>query len=65
MLLSCFPRTNPSFAKFENKNSVETDGLCNAYNNFAMSKCGEACPEKYDINLESLDEYVIESYKSA
>ncbi|OJA19493.1 hypothetical protein AZE42_10962 [Rhizopogon vesiculosus] len=50
LLVSCFPRTNPSFAKFENKDSVEIDGLCNAYNHFAM---------------ESLDEYVIGSYKSA
>jgi acetyl-CoA C-acetyltransferase len=59
------PRTNPLFGNFETKDSVETDGLWDAHNNFAMGNCAEACAEKYDVSRESLDEHAIESYKRA
>ncbi|KAG2368940.1 Thiolase, N-terminal domain-containing protein [Suillus spraguei] len=59
------PRTNPLFGKFETKDSVETDGLWDVSNNFAMGNCAEAIAVKYDISRESLDEHAIESYKRA
>lgn len=59
------PRTNPLFGKFETKDSVETDGLWDVYNNFAMGNCGEAASEKYSITRESMDAHAIESYKRA
>ncbi|KAH7922465.1 thiolase [Leucogyrophana mollusca] len=59
------PRQNPLFGKFETKDSVETDGLWDVYNNFAMGNCGEAAAEKYGITRESLDAHAIESYKRA
>ncbi|KAF9247230.1 peroxisomal 3-ketoacyl-CoA-thiolase [Melanogaster broomeanus] len=59
------PRTNPLFGKFETKDSVETDGLWDVYNNFAMGNCGEVVAEKYGITRESMDTHAIESYKRA
>lgn len=59
------PRTNPLFGKFETKDSVETDGLWDVSNNFAMGNCAEAVAVKYEITRESLDEHAIESYKRA
>lgn len=59
------PRTNPLFGKVETRDSVETDGLWDVYNNFAMGNCGEAAAEKHDISRESLDAHAIESYKRA
>lgn len=59
------PRQNPAFGKFTTKDSLETDGLWDAYNNFAMGNCGERAAEKYDLTRESLDEHAIESYKRA
>ena len=59
------PRTNPLFGKIETKDSLETDGLWDVYNNFAMGNCGESAAEKYDISRESLDAHAIESYKRA
>jgi len=59
------PRTNPVFGKFETKDSLETDGLWDVYNNFAMGNCGEDSAAKYRISRESLDEHAIESYKRA
>jgi acetyl-CoA C-acetyltransferase len=59
------PRTNPLFGKFETRDSVESDGLWDVYNNFAMGNCGEVSAEKYNISRASLDEHAIESYKRA
>jgi acetyl-CoA C-acetyltransferase len=59
------PRTNPLFGKFETRDSVETDGLWDVYNNFAMGNCGEVVAEKYSITRESMDTHAIESYKRA
>jgi len=59
------PRTNPLFGKIEARDSLETDGLWDVYNNFAMGNCGESAAEKYDISRESLDAHAIESYKRA
>lgn len=59
------PRTNPLFGKIEVRDSLETDGLWDVYNNFAMGNCGESAAEKYDISRESLDAHAIESYKRA
>ncbi|EIW82381.1 peroxisomal 3-ketoacyl-CoA-thiolase [Coniophora puteana RWD-64-598 SS2] len=59
------PRTAPLFGKFETKDSLETDGLWDVYNNFAMGNCGEFAAEKYGISRESMDAHAIESYKRA
>lgn len=59
------PRQNPIFGKFEAKDSLETDGLWDVYNNFAMGNCGESAAAKHDISRESQDEHAIESYKRA
>jgi len=59
------PRTNPLFGKFETKDSVETDGLWDVYNNFAMGNCGESAAQKHGITRESMDAHAIESYKRA
>jgi acetyl-CoA C-acetyltransferase len=59
------PRQNPAFGKFTTKDSLENDGLWDAYNNFAMGNCGEHAAEKYGITRESQDAHAIESYKRA
>ncbi|KAJ8523483.1 hypothetical protein ONZ45_g70 [Pleurotus djamor] len=59
------PRTNPLFGKYETKDSLETDGLWDVYNNFAMGNCGESAGEKFGITRESQDAHAIESYKRA
>lgn len=57
------PRQNPAFGKFTTRDSLENDGLWDAYNNFAMGNCGEVAAEKYGVSRQSLDEHAIESYK--
>lgn len=47
------------------KDSLETDGLWDAYNDFAMGNCGESAAEKHGITRESMDAHAIESYKRA
>lgn len=59
------PRQNPVFGKFETKDSLETDGLWDVYNKFAMGNCGEAAAEKHQISRESQDAHAIESYRRA
>jgi len=59
------PRQNPSFGKFTTKDSLETDGLWDVYNNFGMGNCGEAAAAKFKISRESQDIHAIESYKRA
>jgi acetyl-CoA C-acetyltransferase len=59
------PRQNPVFGKFQTLDSLETDGLWDVYNNFAMGNCGESAAEKYDISRESQDAHAVESYKRA
>ena len=59
------PRQNPLFGKFETKDSLETDGLWDVYNNFAMGNCGEAAGEKHGITREQMDSHAIESYRRA
>lgn len=59
------PRQNPVFGKFETKDSLETDGLWDVYNKFAMGNCAEAAAEKHQISRESQDSHAIESYKRA
>lgn len=59
------PRTNPLFGKFETKDSLETDGLWDVYNKFAMGNCGEAAAEKHQIPREAQDAHCIESYRRA
>ncbi|KAI0321879.1 thiolase [Amylostereum chailletii] len=59
------PRTNPAFGKFEAKDSMENDGLSDAYDKSSMGICAELCVEKYDISRESQDQHAIESYKRA
>ena len=34
------PRQNPAFGKFEARDSLQTDGLWDVYNDFAMGNCG-------------------------
>jgi len=59
------PRQNPSFGKFTARDSLETDGLWDVYNNFGMGNCGEAAAAKFKISRESQDDHAIESYKRA
>lgn len=59
------PRQNPVFGKFTTKDSLETDGLWDVYNNFAMGNCAENTAEKHGITRQSMDEHAIESYKRA
>ena len=59
------PRQNPVFGKFEARDSLETDGLWDVYNKFAMGNCGEAAADKHSISRESQDAHAIESYKRA
>ncbi|TFK43609.1 peroxisomal 3-ketoacyl-CoA-thiolase [Crucibulum laeve] len=59
------PRQNPAFGKFTTRDALETDGLWDAYNDFAMGNCGEHAAEKHGITRESQDAHAIESYKRA
>jgi acetyl-CoA C-acetyltransferase len=59
------PRQNPVFGKLEAKDSLENDGLLDAYDKVAMGNCAELCAEKHEISRESLDAHAIESYKRA
>jgi len=59
------PRQNPLFGKFTTRDSLETDGLWDVYNNFGMGNCGEAAAAKFKISRESQDAHAIESYKRA
>ena len=59
------PRQNPTFGKFTTRDSLETDGLWDVYNNFGMGNCGEAAASKFKISRESQDAHAIESYKRA
>ncbi|KAG9317547.1 peroxisomal 3-ketoacyl-CoA-thiolase [Chiua virens] len=59
------PRASPLFGKFETKDSLETDGLWDVYNNFAMGNCGEVAADKYGITREQMDSRAIASYKRA
>ena len=56
------PRQNPVFGKPEAKDSLENDGLLDAYDKVAMGNCAELCAEKHEISRESLDVHAIESY---
>ena len=53
------------FGKFEAKDSVETDGLWDVYNKFAMGNCAEAIGDKYQITREDMDKHAVESYQRA
>ncbi|KAF9651740.1 thiolase [Thelephora ganbajun] len=59
------PRQNPLFGKFEAKDSLETDGLWDVYNKFAMGNCGEAAGDKHQITRQDMDDHAIESYRRA
>jgi acetyl-CoA C-acetyltransferase len=59
------PRQNPLFGKIQAADSLETDGLWDVYNNFAMGNCGESAAEKHGITRESQDSHAIESYRRA
>lgn len=59
------PRQNPAFGKFTTRDSLETDGLWDVYNNFAMGNCGEHAAEKHGISRESVDAHALESYARA
>ncbi|KAH9947274.1 peroxisomal 3-ketoacyl-CoA-thiolase [Amylocystis lapponica] len=59
------PRQNPVFGKFETKDSLESDGLWDVYNKFAMGNCGESAAEKHQITREAQDAHAIESYQRA
>lgn len=59
------PRQNPAFGKFEAKDALESDGLWDVYNNFAMGNCGEVCAEKQGISREAQDSHAVESFRRA
>ena len=53
------------FGKFEAKDSLETDGLWDVYNKFAMGNCAEVTGDKYQITRQDMDDHAIESYRRA
>jgi acetyl-CoA C-acetyltransferase len=59
------PRQNPNFGKIEARDSLENDGLLDAYDKVAMGNCAELCAERNEISRESLDAHAIESYRRA
>jgi acetyl-CoA C-acetyltransferase len=59
------PRQNPMFGKFTTRDSLETDGLWDVYNDFAMGNCAEAAAEKHGITREAVDQHALESYARA
>lgn len=59
------PRNNPVFGKVAVRDSMECDGLQDAYDGSSMGLCGEACAEKYGIPRSEQDAHAIESYKRA
>ncbi|SRR6266702_1299472 len=59
------PRQNPVFGKIETRDSLENDGLLDAYDKVAMGNCAELCAERHEISRESLDAHAIESYQRA
>ncbi|KAI0285064.1 Thiolase, N-terminal domain-containing protein [Russula aff. rugulosa BPL654] len=59
------PRQNPVFGKIEARDSLENDGLLDAYDKVSMGNFAELCAERHDISRESLDAHAIESYKRA
>ena len=59
------PRQNPLFGKFEAKDSLETDGLWDVYNKFAMGNCAEIISDKHQITRQDMDNHAIESYQRA
>ena len=59
------PRANPVYGKFQAQDSLESDGLSDAYNKSAMGLCAEHTAEKFGITRETLDEHAITSYKRA
>jgi acetyl-CoA C-acetyltransferase len=59
------PRQNPLFGKFTTRDSLETDGLWDVYNDFAMGNCAETAAEKHAITRQALDQHALESYARA
>jgi acetyl-CoA C-acetyltransferase len=59
------PRQNPVFGKIEARDSLENDGLLDAYDKVAMGNYAELCAERHEITRESLDAHAIESYRRA
>ncbi|KAH9978080.1 Thiolase, N-terminal domain-containing protein [Lactifluus volemus] len=59
------PRQNPNFGKLEAKDSLENDGLLDAFDKVAMGNCAELCAERHDVSRESLDGHAIDSYRRA
>ena len=44
---------------------METDGLWDVYNKFAMGNCGEVAADKHQITRKDMDDHAIESYQRA
>jgi len=57
------PRHNPLFGQFTTRDALETDGLWDVYNQFAMGNCGEHSAVKHEITRQDQDAHAIESYK--
>ncbi|KIL70130.1 hypothetical protein M378DRAFT_605462 [Amanita muscaria Koide BX008] len=57
------PRHNPPFGQFTTRDALETDGLWDVYNQFAMGNCGEHSAVKHGITRQDQDGHAIESYK--
>ncbi|KAF8627171.1 hypothetical protein AX15_004490 [Amanita polypyramis BW_CC] len=57
------PRQNPVFGQFTTRDSLESDGLWDVYNKFAMGNCGEHSAVKHGISREDQDAHAVESYK--
>ncbi|KAI9510470.1 Thiolase, N-terminal domain-containing protein [Russula earlei] len=47
------PRQNPNFGKIEARDSLENDGLLDAYDKVAMGNCAELCAERHDISRDT------------
>lgn len=58
-------RTGYRFGPFEVKDSMQTDGLWDPYNNMPMGNCGELCAKEYNFTREMQDEFAHQSYHRA
>jgi acetyl-CoA C-acetyltransferase len=56
-------RSGQKFGKTQIIDSMEGDGLTDAYAHHAMGNCAEETVQKFNITREEQDDYAIESYK--
>lgn len=58
-------RTGLKFGAAELKDSMQWDGLWDAYSNRSMGECAEECVQKVNLTREEQDNFAINSFKKA